>query len=112
MEMALAAADQEMAVATAEVVAAEAQAQVAGDQEIGESIFVEEEQEDANWGDPELTPPTAPLEPTMSTLAHSPDSSSSTTLGPLEQPPQPTLATPKEALVVVEGEATSLREAP
>ena len=84
----------------------------AGDQEIGESIFVEEEQEDANWGDPELTPPTAPLEPTMSTLAHNPDSSSSTTLGPLEQPPQPTLATPKEALAVVEGEATSLREAP
>jgi hypothetical protein len=34
----------------------------AGDQEIGESIFVEEEQEDADWGDPELTPSVAPLE--------------------------------------------------
>ena len=32
-----------------------------GDQEIGESIFVEEEQEDADWGDPESTPPAAPL---------------------------------------------------
>ena len=73
---------------------------------------MEVEQEDANCGDPKPTPLAAPLEPTMSTLAHSPDSSSSTTLGPLEQPPQPTLATPKEALAVVEGEATSLREAP
>jgi hypothetical protein len=34
----------------------------ASDQEIGESIFVEEEQEDDDWGDPEPTPPAAPLE--------------------------------------------------
>ena len=51
----------------------------AGDQEIGESTFVEEEHEDANWGDPEPTPPAAPLEPATSTLAHGPDPSSSTT---------------------------------
>ena len=66
----------------------------AGEDELGESIFVEEEEEDADWGDPEPIPPAAPLEPTTSTLAHSPNPSSSTTWGPFEQPPQPTLAAP------------------
>ena len=56
------------------------------DQEIGESIFVEE-QEDADWGDPELTPPAAPLEPSTTTLAHGPDPSTSTSWGPFEQLP-------------------------
>jgi hypothetical protein len=84
----------------------------AGDQEIGERIFVEEEQEDADWGDPELTPPAAPLEPATSTLAHGPDPSSSTTWSPFEQPPQPAPAALEEALATVEGEATSSREAP
>ena len=32
----------------------------AGEDELGESIFVEEEQEDVDWGDPELTPLAAP----------------------------------------------------
>jgi hypothetical protein len=58
----------------------------AGDQEIGESIFVEE-QENADWGDPEPTPSVAPLEPMMSTSTHGPDPSSSTTWGPCEQSP-------------------------
>jgi len=84
----------------------------AGDQEIGESIFVEEEQEDADWGDPKPTPPTAPLEPTTSTLAHSLDPYSSTTWGPFKQPPEPAPAAPEEAPAAVEGEATSSREAP
>ena len=84
----------------------------AGDHEICESIFVEEEQEDADWGDPELTPPAAPLKPTMSTSAHGPDPSSSTTWGPCEQPPQPTPTTPEEAPAAVEGETTSSRGAP
>ena len=75
--------------------------------EIGESIFVEEEQEDADWGDPKPTPPAAPLEPVTSTLAHGFDPSSSTTWGPCEQPPQPTPTTPEEAPAAVEGEATS-----
>jgi hypothetical protein len=44
----------------------------AGDQEIGESIFVEEEQEDDDWGDLEPTPSVAPLEPATSTSAHGP----------------------------------------
>ena len=79
----------------------------AGDQEIGESIFVEEEQEDADWGDPELTPLATPLEPATSTSAHSPDPSSSTTWGPCEQPPQPVPAAPEEALAAMEGDVTS-----
>ncbi|CAD6232429.1 unnamed protein product [Miscanthus lutarioriparius] len=54
------------------------------DQEIGESIFVEEEQEDADWGDPELTPPAAPLKPMTFTSARGPDPSFSTTWGPIE----------------------------
>jgi hypothetical protein len=83
----------------------------AGDQEIGDSIFLQEEQEDADWGDPEPTPPAAPLKPATSTSAHGLDPSSSTT-GPFKQPPQPALAAPKEAPATVEGEATSSREAP
>ena len=55
-----------------------------GEDELGESIFVEEEQEDADWGDPKPTPPSAPLEPTMTTSAHGPDPSTSTTWGPFE----------------------------
>ena len=75
----------------------------AGDQEIGESIFVEEEQEDADWGDLKLTPLAAPLEPATSTLAHSPNPCSSTTWGLCEQPPQPVLAAPEEAPAAIEG---------
>jgi hypothetical protein len=56
--------------------------------------------------------PFTPLEPATSTLAHDPNPSSSTTWGPYEQPPQPTPAAPKEVPAAVEGEVTSLREAP
>ena len=56
----------------------------AGDQEIGESIFVEVEQEDVDWGDLELTPLAAPLELATSTSAHGSNPSSSTTWGPCE----------------------------
>ena len=73
---------------------------------------MEEEQEHADWGDPKLTPPTAPLKPATSTSAHGPDPSSSTTWGPFEQLPQPAQTTPEEAPTAVEGEATSSREAP
>ena len=83
-----------------------------GDQEIGESIFVEEEQEDTNWGDPKPTPLAAPLEPVTSTSAHGPDPSSSTTWGLFEQLPQPAQTAPEEVPAAVEGEATSSREAP
>jgi hypothetical protein len=84
----------------------------AGDHEIGESIFVKEAQEDADWGDLELTPPAAPLESAMTALAHGLDPSSSTTWGLHEPPPQPTPAAPEEALAAVEGETTSSRDAP
>jgi hypothetical protein len=63
-------------------------------------------------GDPEPTPSAVSLESAMTTSAHCPNPSSSTTWGPFEQPPQPGLAAPKEALTVVEGEVTSLIGAP
>ena len=89
----------------------------AGDQEIGESIFVEsifvdDDAEDADWGDPEPIPLVAPLASSTTTLADGPDPSSSTTWGLFEQPPQPTPVVPEEAPAAVEGEATSSREAP
>jgi hypothetical protein len=59
----------------------------AGDQEIGESIFVEENEEDADWGDAEPTSSNAPVESTTTISAHDPDPSSSTTWGPHEPPP-------------------------
>jgi hypothetical protein len=58
----------------------------AGDQEIGESIFVEENEEDADLGDAEPTSSAALVESAMTTSAHGPDPSSSTTWG-LHEPP-------------------------
>ena len=84
----------------------------AGDQEISESIFVEENEEDADWRDAELTSSAAPVESATTTSAHGPNPSSSTTWGPHEPPPQPTPAAPKEAPAAMEGEVTSSREAP
>jgi hypothetical protein len=83
----------------------------AGDQEIRESIFIKENEEDADWGDTEPTSSAAPVESVMTTSAHGLDPSSSTTWGPHEPSPQPTPATPEEAPTAVE-EATSSREAP
>jgi hypothetical protein len=59
----------------------------AGDQKIGESIFVEENEEDTDWGDVEPTSSTAPVKSATTTLAHGPDPSSSTTWGLHEPPP-------------------------
>jgi hypothetical protein len=81
-------------------------------QKIGESIFVEENEKDADWGDVEPISLATPVESVMTTLAHGPDPSSSTTWGLHEPPPQPTPAAPEEAPAIVEGEATSSREAP
>jgi hypothetical protein len=47
-----------------------------GDRKVGESIFVEKDEEGADWGDLEPTPPVAPLESATTTLAHGPDPSS------------------------------------
>jgi hypothetical protein len=74
-----------------------------GDQEIDESIFIEENEKDADWEDAEPTSSDAPVESAMITSAHSPDPSSSTTWGPHEPPPQPTPAAPEEAPAAVEG---------
>jgi hypothetical protein len=82
-----------------------------GDQEIGESIFVEENEEDAIWEDAEPTSSAVPVESAMTISAHGPDPRSSTTWGPHEPPTQSTLAAPEEALAAVEGDATSSREA-
>jgi hypothetical protein len=82
------------------------------DKEIGESIFVEENEEDADWGDVEPTSLATPVESPTTTSAHGPDPSSSITWGPCEPPPQPASTKPEEALAAVEGEVTSLREAP
>jgi hypothetical protein len=84
----------------------------AGDKEIGESIFVEENEEDVDLGDVEPIFSATPVESATTTSAHGPDPSSSTTWGPCEPPPQLAPAAPKEAPAIVEGEATSSREAP
>jgi hypothetical protein len=84
----------------------------ADDQEISESIFVEEIKEDADWGDAEPTFSATPVESATTTLTHGLDLSSSTTWGLHEPSPRPTLVTPEEASTTIEGEVTSLREAP
>jgi hypothetical protein len=58
----------------------------AGNQEIGESIFVEENEKDADWGDAEPTSLAAPIKSVPTTSAHGPDPSSFTTWGPTEEP--------------------------
>jgi hypothetical protein len=52
--------------------------------QMGQTIFVEEGHDAADWGDLELSPLTAPVEPASSTLADGPDPTSSNTWGPLE----------------------------
>jgi hypothetical protein len=44
--------------------------ETAGEKEMGKSIFVEEEQEDANCDDPKTTPLATPVEPTSTTLTN------------------------------------------
>ena len=52
------------------------------DKELRESIFVEEEQDDAIWGDPKPPPLAAPIELASTTSTDGP--STSTTLVPFE----------------------------
>jgi hypothetical protein len=79
-----------------------------GPNQMGQTIFMEEEHDDADWGDPESTPPAAPVDLASTTSDDGPDPTSSTTWGPLEPAPAETGGV--EA--TVEGESTSSREAP
>jgi hypothetical protein len=80
----------------------------AGLDQMGHTIFVEEEHDDADWVDLEPTPPTTPVEPASTTMADGLDPTPSTTWGPLEPAPTET----RGVEVAVEGEASSSREAP
>jgi hypothetical protein len=82
--------------------------ELAGPDQMGQTIFMEEEHDNANWVALEPTPPAAPVEPASTTTANGPDPTPSTTWGPLE--PAPAKTGGVEA--TVEGEATSSREAP
>jgi hypothetical protein len=75
---------------------------------MGQTIFVKEEHDSIDCGDPEPTPSAAPVEPSSTTSAYRPDPTSSTTWGPLE--PAPVEFRGVEA--AVEGEVTSSRIAP
>ena len=54
---------------------------------MGETIFVEEEQDDTDWGNPEPSSLVVPVEPASTTSANRLDITSSTTWGPLELQP-------------------------
>jgi hypothetical protein len=58
--------------------------------QMGHTIFVEEEHDDTDWGDRKLTPPAIRVEPASNTSADGPDPTSSTTWGPLELVPTET----------------------
>ena len=86
--------------------------EVAGEDELGISIF-EDEEEEAVEGDAEAT--TRAVDPVTSATSSDdddgPDPTTSTSRGPVEQVTQPSPAAPEEAPVLVEEEATSTREA-
>jgi hypothetical protein len=75
-----------------------------GPDQMGQTIFVEEEHDTTDWGDLEPPPLAAPVEPTSSTSNDGPDPTTSTTWCPLE--PVPVETGGVEAAVEVE--ATSL----
>jgi hypothetical protein len=58
--------------------------------QMGHTIFVEDEHDNTDWGDPEPTPPASLGEPPSSTLVDGPNPSPSTTWGPLELTPAET----------------------
>ena len=53
----------------------------ADDKEMCGSIFVEDEQEDGDWGDPKLPPPATLVDPASTTMTFGPNMTSSTTWG-------------------------------
>ena len=87
--------------------------EVAGDDELGTSIFEDEEEEAAD-GDAEAT--TRAVDPAISATSSDdddgPDPTTSTSRGPIEEMTQASPAAPEETPDLVEEEATSTREAP
>jgi hypothetical protein len=87
--------------------------EVAGDDELGTSIFEDEEKEAAE-GKAEAT--TRAVDPVASTTSSDdddgPDPTTSTSRGPIEQVTQASPAAPEETPDLVEEEAISTREAP
>jgi hypothetical protein len=70
-----------------------------GPDQIGETNFVEEEHDDADWGDSEPFPPAALVEPPSTTTPDGPDITSSLTLRRIK--PQPVV--PGDGQANVEG---------
>ena len=87
--------------------------EVAGDDELGTSIF-EDEEEEAAHGEAEAT--TRAVDPAISATSSDdedgPDPTTSTSRGLFEEVTQATPADPEETPALVEEEATSTREAP
>jgi hypothetical protein len=79
-----------------------------GADQMGQTIVVEEEHYDTDWGAPKSTPSAALVQPASTTTTDGPDPTSSTTWGPLELAP----AEIGGVEATIEGEATSSREAP
>jgi hypothetical protein len=73
-----------------------------------QTIFVKEEHDDSDWGDPEPTPLTVLVKPASTTSTYGPDPTSSTTWGPLE----PASAKARGVKATVDGDATSSWMAP
>ena len=81
----------------------------AGDHEVGEPLFDDEDEGAEGMDNPAPAPPAVP-QGAASTMTHGPDTSSS--WGPWDLPPRAVPFVPEEAPATVEGEATSAREAP
>jgi hypothetical protein len=79
-----------------------------GPDQMGQTIFVEEEHNDVDWVALKPTPLATLVEPASTTTVDGPDPTPSTTWGLLE----PAAAETRGVEAAVEGEATSSREAP
>jgi hypothetical protein len=79
-----------------------------GPDQMGHTIFVEEEHTNDDWGDTELTLLAVSVKRASNTLVNGPDPASSTTWCLVE--PEP--AEPRDCQATIESDATSSREAP
>jgi len=81
----------------------------AGEHELGQSIFVDED-EDGGWGDLEVITPIVPAESAPTSSAQSDTTSTSLTRGQVDLLPHSAQATLEDLPTTVEGEVTSARE--